>query len=362
MKGYEKKINMHRLNRVYYFDSLRAMACLMVVIIHVGAVYINKDFGSLNFWVGNILVSLSRIAVPVFVMISGALMLDENYVCTGKKIAKHIGKLILFFFFWSFASCFLFEIAIPVLKKQPLDYYKIFTEIVQGPYHLWFIYMIIGLYLIVPILRLLIRTENKKIIEYFLVLSFIFTFFFGEMVRVGGYFSNVFVFLNDHLFKEIGMQFVGGYTAYFILGWYLHNYEITHKKLLYGLGIGGFVYTVLSSYIFSMLAGESVISSNNLSLNILFQTVTVFLLFKERDKKCGAKETVSAKLIGLIAKHSLGVYALHVIIFTTILDVFIKIGLTNALIAIPLNVIFSFVASLFISFILSKMPLIKKVV
>lgn len=216
--------------RVYYFDVLRAIACFMVVVIHVGVVYTNKNFGSFNFWVGDVLVSMSRVAVPLFVMISGALMLDKHYSFTGKKIAKHIGKMCLFFFFWSFLSCFLFEIVVPFLKKQPLNFYKIFTEIVEGPYHLWFVYMIIGLYLLVPLLRGLVREENKKMIEYFLILSFVFTFLFGEVIRIGSYFSDVFVFLKTHFFGQIGMEFVGGYTAYFILGWYLHNYEIKHKN------------------------------------------------------------------------------------------------------------------------------------
>ena len=74
--------------RIYYLDVLRVVACMAVVMIHASAPYLGKDIGSFNFWVGNVLDSLSRVAVPLFVMISGALMLDEKYVYTAEKLKK----------------------------------------------------------------------------------------------------------------------------------------------------------------------------------------------------------------------------------------------------------------------------------
>ena len=73
-------------SRVYYLDVLRVIACMAVVMIHASAPYLGKDIGSFNFWVGNVLDSLSRIAVPLFVMISGALMLDERCAYRAEKI------------------------------------------------------------------------------------------------------------------------------------------------------------------------------------------------------------------------------------------------------------------------------------
>ncbi len=66
-------------NRIFYIDMLRVVACIFVVMIHSSATYVVKDIGSFNFWIGNFLDSISRSGVPIFIMISGALMLDENY-------------------------------------------------------------------------------------------------------------------------------------------------------------------------------------------------------------------------------------------------------------------------------------------
>ena len=77
-------------NRIYYLDILRVIACLCVILIHSSSQYVVKEVGSLNFWTGNIIDGFSRVAVPIFVMISGALLLNKNYNYTEKKLIKHI--------------------------------------------------------------------------------------------------------------------------------------------------------------------------------------------------------------------------------------------------------------------------------
>ena len=70
---------MTKSNRIVYLDVLRVIACFSVIMVHSCAQYFVKDIGSFNFWVGNIFDGLARIGVPLFIMISGALMLDKNY-------------------------------------------------------------------------------------------------------------------------------------------------------------------------------------------------------------------------------------------------------------------------------------------
>ena len=62
--------------------------------IHASANYVMKDFGSISFIVGNVIDSLFRFAVPVFLMISGSLLLDENYNYTENKNRNRIVKMI----------------------------------------------------------------------------------------------------------------------------------------------------------------------------------------------------------------------------------------------------------------------------
>ncbi len=233
----EKKLENKQNNRIFYLDVLRVIACLAVIIIHTSASYVTKDIGSINFWTGNIFDGLARIGVPLFVMISGALMLDKNYDFSNKKQIKHITKMILFFVFWSTIYCLVFKILEPLVKGQSLDLFDAAKALITGHRHLWFIYLIIGLYLIVPLLRLWVKDENKKYVEYFLLLSIVFTFIIPQIVKIGSYYYPIIQSGYDSTIDKMHLQYIGGYTAYFILGWYLNTYDFKDKKLIYWLGV-----------------------------------------------------------------------------------------------------------------------------
>lgn len=88
---------MAKNNRIVHMDVVRVIACFAVIMIHSSAPYVIENFGSLNFWIGNIFDGLARIGVPLFVMVSGALMLDEKYNFSKQKLIEHIKKMIIFF-------------------------------------------------------------------------------------------------------------------------------------------------------------------------------------------------------------------------------------------------------------------------
>ena len=84
------------------FDILRILAILAVIMIHVSAPFvINYQPNSLQFTVGNIFDSISRIGVPFFVLISGTFMLDENKELSINKLSKKILKLLTILIVWS---------------------------------------------------------------------------------------------------------------------------------------------------------------------------------------------------------------------------------------------------------------------
>ena len=83
-------------SRVFYFDFLRSISCLAVVLIHASAFFVNGAT-NISFHFSNFIDSLSRFSVPVFIMISGALMLDENYNYSHEKLISHIKRLISVF-------------------------------------------------------------------------------------------------------------------------------------------------------------------------------------------------------------------------------------------------------------------------
>ena len=328
--------------------------------IHSSATYVTKDIGSFNFWIGNILDSLARVGVPLFVMISGTIMLDRNYEFNTKKLIKHITKMVIFFVVWSAIYCLIFNILGQFfLKHESINIIKIIGSFIQGHYHLWFVYLIVGLYLIVPLLRLWVKDENKKYVEYFIILSIIFTYILPQIINVGRNYSNLFEHLDNILEKKLYLEYVGGFTTYFILGWYMHNYSIRNKKIMYFLGILGLMVSIIGTYILSTSTGKPIQMYGNLSLNVLFQSIAIFLFIKTKRINVQYRQN---KCIKSISENSLGIYAIHALLVTIIYRILDEIDSENAIINIPIVFILSFIIAFFISFILRKVPFLRRIV
>lgn len=341
-----------------YFDLLRTITCVCVIFVHLGATYAVKDFGTLNFWIGNIYDALGRIGVPLFVMISGALMLDKNYKYSKEKLEKHIIRMILFFIFWSVFYCIIYQIVIPKFTNTPIRIKRIVNDLIVGHFHLWFIYLIIGLYLIVPLLRLWVNDDNKKYIEYFIILSIIFVYIIQYITTIGENFSNSFEKINDIINKNLQLKYIGGYTGYFLLGWYLSNYDSKHKNVIYFLGILGLLVSIIGTFILSSMANKSLTLYNNLGINVLAQSVAVFVFIKDKFKE---KENEN-KVVKSISKYSLGIYAMHPAFITVIYKIFEISNINNALICIPIAFAVVFLGSYLGTYIFSKIPGLRKVV
>ncbi len=158
-------------NRIIAFDFLRIIAILFVITIHTTApTFYAYPIKSGGFLLATLLNSISRPAVPIFVMISGALMLDERKQISNKKIFKKSLYLLLILFGWS-----IFYASISLIISPPQTGFSISSfikAILLGHYHLWFLYMLIGLYLFTPILRLFVKKANSKYILYFFLFAF----------------------------------------------------------------------------------------------------------------------------------------------------------------------------------------------
>lgn len=347
-------------NRIYYFDMLRVIACSAVVLVHVSGAYVVKDFGSVNFWVGNVLDSASRIAIPVFVMLSGALMLDERRAISAGELLGHIKKIACFFVFWSAMYTILNKILIPLIKKEPVRLRTVVMSFLTGNYHLWFCFMIVGLYLVTPLLRLWVKAENKRYVEYFLALSFVFNLVIPQVTAMGGLYFDVFHEFNA-IVEQLHLKYTGGYVPCFILGWYLHNFECRHKKTLYALGAVSLAFTVVMTYLLSYTTNTPIQVYDSRYVNILFQGVGIFVLIKSRygDRESGADR---GAWIEFLSKNTMGIYAMHVAVTQVCFGLMKRLPLENAAATILIVFGIAFAVSLAASSVFHKIPFLNKVV
>ena len=138
-------------------DLIRTFAIILVILLHASEetfpiTAVVDQAAVVRWWSTTIYNSLSRECVPLFVMLSGALLLqsykiEEPLKVFFKKRLLRIGLPWIFFgaayFAWSY-----------LVKNNPVTFNSVAQGIATGPYYqFWFLYMLLGLYLITPLLR-----------------------------------------------------------------------------------------------------------------------------------------------------------------------------------------------------------------
>ena len=154
-----------RLSRL---DTARWLAAAAVVLLHSAAQTLADgaaSYGSDAWIAANVYDSAARWCVPVFVMISGALLLDPGKPQGGLKrfYQKRMARVLTPLVFWT-----LFFLGWRVwqewLDTRVMDPTTPLRTVVMGTpyYHLWYLYMIVGLYLFAPFVRTLYARISDK--------------------------------------------------------------------------------------------------------------------------------------------------------------------------------------------------------
>ncbi|MCC7244615.1 MAG: acyltransferase family protein [Saprospiraceae bacterium] len=193
---------------LFWADRLRNLATLLVVVIHVAApiAFEARDLNSSGWWWGNFWNSMARPAVPLFVMLSGFLLLGKDYELFG-FLKRRVSRVVVPALFWML----IYSLYNHIIKGSPATPFELIKGIIEGPvhYHLWFIYLIIGLYLVYPILRPWVRSATERDYWYFFTMWAIGTWVYKAMYHFGG--------IDIGIYFELFTNNCG----YFVLGYYL---------------------------------------------------------------------------------------------------------------------------------------------
>lgn len=350
---------MQKTNRLIYADLLRILATFGVLMIHTAAVHwASLDVASYDWQVINFYDSMVRWAVPIFIMLSGMFFLDPEKNITLKNLfRKYILRMLIALIFWGMAYrlCTLYIQAGSLSLDSVIRAIK---DLLMGKthYHLWFLYTIIGLYIITPILRVYIKNASKKDIEYFLLLAFIFTAVIPMMTLI--YPFNKF----GGFIKKLNIRMFSGFIGFYVAGYYYKKYTFSKKinNLYYSLTIIAFCVTWLgASYLSLHTQKANMIFYDYLTPNVALCSVGIFLFFKNVIGKINFSERafyIITKLSGL----TFGIYLVHVF-FNMLLG---KLGLTtalfNPLFSTPIFTLLVFILSTIVSYIIHKIPIIKR--
>ena len=340
--------------RLYYLDVLRILAVFSVMIIHVTAKYWPYEpVTGYNWRVLNAYDQAAHFAVPMFVMISGALWLAGGKLDYKKLYTKNALRIVTAFLFWSALYAVLHAIILPHMAGKDLSIREFVYQTAVGRYHLWYCYMILGIYLVLPLLKPI--ADNEKLLRYFLLLSFVTAFLLPSLQTLPVLSKTRSI--TDDLNINIGK----GYVFYFMAGYYLWKTEIPKKIRLfvYLFGLISVVGLIVGSTYSSARANTGVYNSYFSHVFEVGRTLAIFVLFQYAVKPGRLGEKIRR---GLVRASNLcfGVYLIHDFFLSGIDQYVVKAVDFNPLFSVPLISAALFVVSYACACVLKRIPAIGK--
>ena len=339
--------------RTHYFDFLRVLAVLAVIALHTTGVGLDEMkiasgtgtiIKSYEWYILKIYSSLTSWCVPVFIMISGALFLNRNDSIR-KIYSKNITRIITAFLFWSF-----FYAIVQYFYKH-WTRAEFFANFLLGHYHLWFLFMIICLYMLIPLIRKI--TESDFLVKYFLFLTLIFAFVLPQVLSFITCISEDYGALMSKFLNKFELyRVLTESTGYFLLGYYLTKAPITKKTeyMIYAAGMIGYAaYIAVDLYI-----------SEDKSIypvcNVLAESIAIFVFFM---KHC-PNNPVLVRCMSVLSRWTFGAYLVHDVVKKFIAILGLKALSFNPAIAAPFAVTVIFIVSFMVSCVLNSIPVLKK--
>lgn len=342
-------------DRIFYFDEIRALAIICVLIIHVSKWFVEVETPQTLFWYfSSYLAAVGNLGVPLFFMISGALLLNRKYELKS-FFKRRFSRIFIPFVFWIIVA--------GLFKILFLDHGYGFSDIINIVFregYVWFIWTLFGLYLFVPVINPFICEFKTKGCEYFLVI-WIITFVF-----------NAFGFTP----YRIELAYFSGFLGYLILGWYLSNkeFKLSDKSMMI---IAVLLFIISTAVCLYVITYQINIGNFYLTPIPVFQASGIYLFFKysaqiaEKDNSnsltkrvyYAIKDSKIGQCILSISICSYGMYLTHYMFIWAfqILDKTHHIFLRNPFKWIPFILIITILGSWGLIWIFSKIPYLKKV-
>ncbi len=350
-------------NRIGYIDMLKTMAIFGVIVIHItsGALF-KFNITSIDWYLSVFWATVVRWSVPIFFMCSGVLFLKSEKTVSIKQVyTKYLFRIVVALIFWA-------------LAYEMFDVFKIFyssgiinSAIIKSAFknivtcnthfHLYYLYIIVLIYALVPIIKTFTNVASRHQLEYSLTL----------WIFLGIVFPFAINFYPFNQLKGIVMQYPlkMAYSAigYFVLGHYFHKYALTKRTtyLIYAAGIIGF---------FATLYGTIIVSNTSQRVNAMFlegmypnvaaMAAALFLLAKNLYRERNDRHTIIAKIIGYISKGSFCVYLVHDFFNIAFRILNIDTAIFSPVFSIPFLSLINLCLSLGVYFILSKIPVVNK--
>lgn len=364
---------MEKKERIVFIDYIRVIACFLVMLVHASENFYGADTSGLagnmsevanganRFWVAFYDGSLGRVSVPLFMVVSAFLLVPvKQGVTMGSFYRRRFLRILPPLAFFMLVYTFL-----PLLWGQ-MDWAQAWHDFTRLPFtfpsmagHLWFMYPLISLYLIIPVVSPWLQSSSPKDKRIFLAL-----FAISTLVPWLTRFVTPDLWGTCFWNPYFGMlYYCSGYIGYLVMAYYIrfHIKWSRGKKMRVGLAcfVIGAIFTGWSFWV----VGEpgKLIETPMLEWswefctpNVLCATFGAFLMFScIRQKK-------TPRLIADISRMSFGMYLMHLLFLGNIAPVIVNGDQSNPVIpvwlAIPTIAILTYSLSYVTTKLLSMLP------
>lgn len=343
-----------KTENIQWLNTLRAIATVGVITVHVSTPVLKMAYGGDNmdfWWTGNIIDSSVRFVIAMFLMLSGATMLGKKYDLLD-FYKRRMMRVLVPFLFWLVAY-WIFRWYMLLPKNQPTEFHSILnwalelfkTEGVSK--HFWYIYMILVLYLFVPLLSSMVqKLKNNSLLLLLLCWAMINLM---QNFRLFSLSEFPFVVQKAHSYLM--------YTGFMVLGYYLIKIKTLGDKITL-ISILVFFATIafaaISTFILSRNAHKLDMSAyGSLTLNTILQAVALFLWIKNTN----IKNRFLTWTVQTISNYSYGIYLVHIMV----IGIFFRNGIfwtmAHPIISLPIIITMTLICSNVIIFVLRKLPL-----
>jgi surface polysaccharide O-acyltransferase-like enzyme len=338
---------------IQWLDTLRALAILGVIIIHISSPLVNMTYGRNMpyWWIGNVVDSAVRFAVPLFLMLSGATLLGKEYKL-GEFYKRRFTRVLIPFLFWILVY-WIYRWMVLLPKQQPHEFHAILQWGVnlflkEGvSKHFWYVYMILFIYLFVPFLGKGLRKLTMPAISNLLLVWVVIVFACKSLPL------NMYSWSGEYGGKLLGYFLQSGYL---VLGYYLIRLPVYPTRIRYSAAA---IFTVsilvsaVCTYFFSRSIHKLDLSMYGyLSINTIIQSMAIFMWMKGSN----IRNEHFNRFFATVSNYSYGIYLVHILVIGIFFQYDIFWTMAHPLISLPALAIMTLVCSFVIIFVLRKLP------
>lgn len=375
----EKKLTKPYRDEIVWISVLRIVACFLVVIAHCCDPFVSGTSAE-GFNAGALWGTLCRVSVPLFIMISGVLLLPTNFGFS-EFCSRRLKRIVVPFVFWSLVSPWLFYIftqSVDTVNPTVIAENHTLLATIQASYlwlfnfsystiPYWYIYMMIGVYLIIPLISDWLRSASRRDLRIVLgiwLFTTVLPYIQAALPMLGyaGNYGSMGIYGECSWNMFTTFEYVSGFLGYALLAHYLVRYPLSwslSKTLVIGglIFLSGFLITFYGFHYtrdnfpenFNML--EVIWSFTN--LNVVMMTVSVFMIFQKIRFS-------SRRWVSSLSAATYGIFLVHFVIVHMVYELVFQNLVFNPILQILVIGLISFALTSVVVVVLRSIPLFRR--